>query len=85
MPTKQTRVSNGHGLYIADLAMWAQPGNFVAYHNNYSLKFLRTKIFMDFMVFGAPTKLLSMKISHLAVVAWQSEAIHDNFITKITF
>ena len=26
------------------------------------------KIYMDFMVFGAPTKFLSMKISHLTVV-----------------
>ena len=32
-------------------------------------KFSRIKIFVDFMVFGAPTKFLSMKISHLAVVA----------------
>ena len=35
----------------------------------YSLKFLRTKSFVDFVVFGAPTKILCMKISHLAVVA----------------
>ena len=34
----------------------------------YSLKFLRTEIFVDFVVLGAPTKFLSMKISHLAVV-----------------
>ena len=40
---------------------------------------------MDFVVFGAPMKFLSTKISHLAVVAWQSETIHKNFITKITF
>ena len=43
----------------------------------YSLKFSRTKkFFVDFVVFGAPTKFLSMKISHLAVV------ICENFITK---
>ena len=35
----------------------------------YSLKFLRTKIFVNFMVLGALTKFLSMKISHLTVVA----------------
>ena len=40
---------------------------------------------MDFVVFGAPMKFLSMNISHLTVVAWQSETIHKNFITKITF
>ena len=30
----------------------------------YSLKFLRTKIFVDFVVFEAPTKILSLKISY---------------------
>ena len=35
----------------------------------YSLKVLRTKIFVDFMVFGAPMKFLSIKIFNLAIVA----------------
>ena len=30
----------------------------------YSLKFSRTKIFVDFVVFEAPTKILSLKISY---------------------
>ena len=30
----------------------------------YGLKFSRTKIFVDFVVFEAPTKILSLKISY---------------------
>ena len=30
----------------------------------YSLKLLRTKTFVDFMVFEAPTKILSLKITY---------------------
>ena len=32
--------------------------------NKYSLKLLRTKIFVDFGVFEAPMKILSLKISY---------------------
>ena len=41
---------------------------------------------MDLWLLEHPCmKFLSMKISNFAVVAKQSEAIHKNFITKISF
>ena len=36
----------------------------LAIYRIYSLKLLGTKIFVDFVVFEAPTKILSLKISY---------------------
>ena len=51
----------------------------------YSLKLLRTKIFMDFMVFEAHTKILSLKISYrakyVAIYEWRV-AYPQNFYPK---
>ena len=46
----------------------------------YSLKILRVKIFMDFVDFGVPTKILALKILSYSIIQCNTSAIHENFI-----
>ena len=46
----------------------------------YSLKILRVKIFMDFVDFGVPTKILALKTLSYSIIQCNTSAIHENFI-----
>ena len=46
----------------------------------YSLKFSRVKIYVDFVDFGVPTKILALKILSYSINQCSTSAIWENFI-----
>ena len=48
-----------------------------------SLKILRVKIFVDFVDFGVPMKILALKILSYSIIQCNTSAIHENFIHEI--
>ena len=49
----------------------------------YSLKISRVKIFVEFVDFGVPTKILALKNLSYSIIQCNTSAIHEKFIHKI--